>query len=66
MTDRDSAVLTVDEVAAALRIGRRQAYSAVQRGEIPSLRIGRTIRVPRAWLDQIQVLAGKPKDGDRD
>lgn len=63
MTDRDSAVLTVDEVAVALRIGRRQAYSAIQRGEIPSLRIGRTIRVPRAWLNQIQMLTGEPKDG---
>lgn len=62
MTDRDSAVLTVDEVAGALRIGRRQAYSAVQRGEIPSLRIGRTIRVPRAWLDR--TLAGEPEDDD--
>lgn len=61
MTDRDSAVLTVDEVAGELRIGRRQAYAAIERGEIPSIRIGRTIRVPRAWLER--TLAGIPEDG---
>ena len=63
MTDRDAAVLTVDEVAEALRIGRRQAYSAVQRGEIPSIRIGRSLRVPRAWLDR--TLAGEAEDDDQ-
>ena len=62
MTDRDAAVLTVDEVAEALRIGRRQAYSAVQRGEIPAIRIGRSLRVPRAWLDR--TLAGEPEDNE--
>lgn len=61
MTDRD-AVMTVDEVAAALRIGRRQCYEAVRNGEIPALRIGRSIRIPRAWLDR--TLAGKREDGD--
>ena len=54
--------MKVDEVAAALRIGRRQAYSAVQRGEIPAIRIGRSLRVPRAWLDR--TLSGVPEDDD--
>ena len=62
MTDRDTAVLKVDEVAAALRIGRRQAYAAIDRGEIPSIRIGRTIRVPRAWLES--AVAGGHKDDE--
>lgn len=38
-----------------LRIGRNGAYEAVATGVIPSIRIGRKIRVPRkalaAWID---------------
>ncbi len=43
-------VLTVSEAAQVLRIGRRQAYEAVRRGEIPSTRIGRSIRIPVSAL----------------
>lgn len=44
-------LLTVNETAAVLRIGLRQAYEAIRDGSIPSLRIGaRTIRVPKARL----------------
>jgi excisionase family DNA binding protein len=42
--------LTVSEAAKALGIGRNLAYEAIQRGEIPSLRIGRRVVVPRAAL----------------
>jgi excisionase family DNA binding protein len=48
-------VLTVDEVARVLRISRGSAFAAVRRGDIPSIRIGRRILVPKetliAWLD---------------
>lgn len=44
------AVLTVEEAAKLLRIGRGAAYEAVRKGEIPSVRVGRTIRVPRRAL----------------
>lgn len=40
-------VLTVPEIASYLRIGRTTAYELVKRGEIPSLKIGRQIRVLR-------------------
>jgi excisionase family DNA binding protein len=43
-------VLTVEEAAEALRIGRAAAYEAVRCGQIPSVRLGRTIRVPRSRL----------------
>lgn len=36
-----------------LRIGRAAAYRAVHRGEIPTIRIGRALRVPRAALDHL-------------
>jgi excisionase family DNA binding protein len=48
-------VLTVDELAALLRIERKTAYSAIARGEIPGARrIGGVIRISRTavleWL----------------
>jgi excisionase family DNA binding protein len=46
-------VLTVEEAADALRIGRTAAYEAVRRGDIPSVRICRSIRVPRHALEQM-------------
>jgi excisionase family DNA binding protein len=43
-------VLTVEEAAKALRVSRGSAYEAIRCGDIPSVRIGRTIRVPRHGL----------------
>lgn len=40
------------EVARRLGIGRNAAYAAVQRGEIPSRRIGRRIIVPRVAFEK--------------
>ncbi len=51
MARRDT--LTVDEAAARLGIGRNAAYAAVKRGEIPALRLGKRILVPRAALDRL-------------
>jgi excisionase family DNA binding protein len=58
-------VLTVKEVAAVLRIGRSAAYAAVHAGEIPSVRLGRAIRVPRQALELLlgaSVNGGPPPD----
>jgi excisionase family DNA binding protein len=41
-------VLTVEDVAARLGIGRNAAYGLVQSGYIPSLRFGRRYLIPRA------------------
>lgn len=49
MTDR--LAYTVTETAQALGIGRTVAYDLIRRGEIPHVRIGRSIRIPRASLD---------------
>ena len=46
-------VLTVEEVAEVLRIGRTSAYEAVRRGEIPTVKIGRRVIVPRAALERL-------------
>jgi excisionase family DNA binding protein len=48
--------LSVAETAEALGIGRNRAYDLVSAGVIPSVRLGRSIRVPiqtlEAWLQK--------------
>jgi excisionase family DNA binding protein len=51
-------VLTVDEVAALLRIGRNSVYDGAARGEIPHRRVGRRLVFSRAAL--IEWLSCKP------
>lgn len=46
-------VLTVEEAARALRISRTAAYAAVHAGDLPTIRVGRTLRVPRHRLEQM-------------
>lgn len=54
-TLEESDVLTVEEGARFLRIGRNQLYDAIGRGEVPHRRIGKTIRLSRTvllrWLE---------------
>lgn len=45
-------LLRAEEVARILGIGRSKTYELIARGELPSLRIGRLVRVPRHALDQ--------------
>lgn len=45
-------LLTVGEMASVLRIGRNPAYQLVNDGNIQSIRIGRSIRIPRNALIQ--------------
>ncbi|MGP4914691.1 helix-turn-helix domain-containing protein [Brachybacterium tyrofermentans] len=49
-TKTTSATMKVEEAGQMLGIGRNQAYEAVRRGEIPSLKIGGRILVPRRRL----------------
>jgi excisionase family DNA binding protein len=42
--------MTVEEAAALLGVSRGLAYELVRRGEIPSLRLGRRLVVPRRRL----------------
>ena len=45
-------LLTVEEMASVLRIGRNPAYQLVKDGSIQSIRVGRSIRIPRNALIQ--------------
>jgi excisionase family DNA binding protein len=38
------------EVAQKLRMGRATVYDAIARNEIPSIRVGKTVRVPAWWV----------------
>ena len=59
MHSENRLVLTVTEAAVALGISRAHAYELVARGELPSLRLGRRIVVPRRGLERLI-------DGDTD
>jgi excisionase family DNA binding protein len=61
LENHDAATLTVIEVAKLLRISRGSAYEAIQRGEIPHIRIGRRVLVPKKALDSF--LDGVTKQG---
>lgn len=43
-------LLTVKEAAALMRIGRDTTYALVAQGRIPSVKLGRQIRIPRNAL----------------
>jgi excisionase family DNA binding protein len=44
--------LTVEEAAVLLGIGRNSAYQAIARGDLPALRLGRRLLIPRAALER--------------
>jgi excisionase family DNA binding protein len=46
-------VLTVEQAAEVLSVSRGTAYEAVRTGSLPSVRIGRCIRIPRLALEHM-------------
>jgi excisionase family DNA binding protein len=54
--------LTVEEAAQALGISRAFAYEAVTRKQIPHVRIGRRILIPRAALERMLKADTNPTD----
>ena len=46
----ESPVMTVEQCALLMRISRGSAYSAIRANQIPHLRIGKRILIPRAKL----------------
>ena len=52
--------LSVDEAAALLGISRALAYELIARRELPSLRLGRRVVVPRRALEQLVEQASEP------
>lgn len=56
--ETEKLTLTVDEAAKILGIGRQLAYDRVKTGEIPAIKIGRRLLVPKKALEK---LLGEPK-----
>ncbi|HZL58981.1 MAG TPA: helix-turn-helix domain-containing protein [Stellaceae bacterium] len=44
---------SVEEAARLLGIGRNHAYEAAKRGDIPCIKIGKRVLVPKAALDRL-------------
>ena len=61
--DKEKLTLTVDETAKCLGIGRNSAYEAIAKGEIPVVKIGKRLLVPKAALEKL-LAAGQPKKID--
>ena len=54
MFERYQDVVTVDELAEMLKIGRNTAYELVRSGAVQSVRVGRNIRIPKqAVIDYV-------------
>ena len=54
----ETLAVSVTETARLLGLSREGTYQAVRRGDIPSVRIGKRILVPRTALEQL--LQGGP------
>ncbi|MBC2731179.1 helix-turn-helix domain-containing protein [Thiobacillus sp.] len=52
MTDADGEILTLDEVAAYLKAGKKTVYRLAQQGQIPGFKLGGTWRFRRTELDR--------------
>jgi excisionase family DNA binding protein len=58
--DRVTLTMSVPEAAAVLGISRAFAYALVARGDLPCLRLGRRVVVPRRALEQLIENADQP------
>ena len=52
MATDNQLLLTVDEAAQRLRVGRSHLYGLVMRGEVASIKLGRSRRIPIAALER--------------
>lgn len=57
--------LTVEQSAGLLGISRALAYDLVRRHELPALRLGRRLVVPRVALEEMLRDASGPTDASR-
>jgi excisionase family DNA binding protein len=53
------------DVGKALGLSKNHTYDAARAGEIPTIKIGRCLRVPLAALNKMLEDAGKPKPGKK-
>lgn len=60
-------LLRVNETAQLIGLGRSKTYDLIARGELPSIRIGKCVRVPadklREWVNTQSVSGEKKQEG---
>ncbi len=61
MAENDTLTLTIEAAGHLLGVSRNSAYEAARRNEIPVIRLGRRLLVPRAALMR---LLDRPTAGD--
>jgi excisionase family DNA binding protein len=61
---QDRLTMSVTEAAVLLGVSRNSAFEAARRGELPVIRIGRRLLVPRAALERLLQQASSPAAGD--
>jgi excisionase family DNA binding protein len=61
-TNEERATLTVSEAARLLGISRNSAYQGIMTGEIPHIKIGRRILVPKVALMKLLERSNEPND----
>ena len=64
MTDSGSTspLMTVAEVAAALRVSNMTVYRLIKAGDLPALRVGKNYRIRAAHLDDFLTGGGSTAD----
>jgi excisionase family DNA binding protein len=58
--EQDRLTVSVEEAAALLGISRALAYELVRRGDLPRLRLGRRVVIPRKALETFVEAATTP------
>lgn len=61
--DRERLTVTVEEAARLLGVSRAFAYELVARKELPSVRLGRRVIIPRRALERLLDVEPKPTSG---
>ena len=51
--NNEKIVLSVNEVAKLVGLSRNSIYNGIRRGEIPGIRVGKRLLVPRVALDKL-------------
>ena len=57
--------LSVEEAASVLGISRALAYELVRRGDLPRLRLGRRVVVPKRALEDLIASAARAADSEQ-
>jgi excisionase family DNA binding protein len=61
VANNEKLVISAEEASKILNLSRNGTYSALQRGDLPSIRIGKRILIPTAALQRLLDSADKPK-----